>query len=78
MAEDNNDPTTNAKIDADQDNQPSRREVFIDRDDDSRSPFVDRDGSDEFPESELESEHADPGYAAFADEFDDPLADWPG
>ncbi|WP_439100265.1 SPOR domain-containing protein [Congregibacter sp.] len=52
------------------------RDFFVDRDDDSDPGFVDRDddsaiaGADDY-------KNVDPGYAAFASEFDDPLADWP-
>lgn len=69
MAADNKDP--NSKADSD------REALFVDRDDESTSPFVDRD-VDDFHSISLDTpEDADPGYAAFAEELDDPLADWP-
>ena len=41
---------------------------------------VDRDDDPRFPESEPDSgsEPPDPGYSAFAEALDDPLAEWPG
>lgn len=41
---------------------------------------IDRDDDRRFPESEPDSgsESPDPGYSAFAEALDDPLAEWPG
>lgn len=41
---------------------------------------IDRDDDQRFPESEPDSgsEPPDPGYSAFAEALDDPLAEWPG
>ena len=52
---------------------------FIDRDDDLGSGFTDRDYDEDFPgaPSGLTGTSPDPGYAAFASELEDPLADWP-
>lgn len=50
---------------------------FTDRDDDTSPPFVDSDYGEDFPGSDNDSETMDPGYAAFASELEDPLADWP-
>ncbi|MEM9757714.1 MAG: SPOR domain-containing protein [Pseudomonadota bacterium] len=52
---------------------------FVDRDDSDGSGFVDLDYDEAFPGPKISSgdESPDPGYAAFADELDDPLADWP-
>jgi uncharacterized protein YoxC len=48
---------------------------FVDRDDDGRRDISLTDSDDD---SGLASGNPDPGFAAFADDFDDPLADWPG
>ncbi|GAB5412648.1 MAG: hypothetical protein Cons2KO_02510 [Congregibacter sp.] len=67
---------------------PSR---FVDRDDDTSPVFTDPDYDDDFPGGQPDdgsaddeedfgsgrSDDADPGYAAFASELEDPLADWP-
>jgi cell division septation protein DedD len=47
----------------------------VDRDDDDFGEFF-IDGDE--PTPNREDSDPDPGYAAFADDFDDPLADWPG
>ncbi|WOJ97471.1 SPOR domain-containing protein [Congregibacter brevis] len=67
-------PRRGGDSDDQQDDYPS---MFVDRDDDNSSPFVDRDYGDDLPDSKDDCESADPGYAAFASELDDPLADWP-
>ncbi|MFK8042650.1 SPOR domain-containing protein [Congregibacter sp.] len=67
-------PRRTGDSDDQQDDYPS---MFVDRDDDNSSPFVDRDYGNDLPDSTEDSESADPGYAAFASELDDPLADWP-
>ncbi|MEL7043437.1 MAG: SPOR domain-containing protein [Pseudomonadota bacterium] len=53
--------------------------AFVDRDDDGSSGLVDLDYDEAFPGPKVSSggDPPDPGYAAFADELDDPLADWP-
>ncbi|MEM9396932.1 MAG: hypothetical protein AAF991_05595, partial [Pseudomonadota bacterium] len=59
----------------DEDASPS---PFIDRDDDSFGGFTDSDYSADFPGTPDNTDlDPDPGYAAFASELDDPLADWP-
>ncbi|GEM_PF-2877564 len=59
---------------------------FVDRDDDGGSGFndggsgfIDRDYDDSFPgmAEDNSEESPDPGYSAFSEELDDPLADWP-
>ena len=85
MAEDEKDPETGASPEGNDvggdassgDLEETQREWFVDRDDDSSPGFIDSDYGDDFPESEDEPEDVDPGYAAFASELEDPLADWP-
>ena len=53
---------------------------IVDRDDDDFADFDEfliDDEDDDGPDDDADRE-PDPGFAAFADDFDDPLADWPG
>ena len=54
---------------------PGHDDAHVDRDDDEFGEFF-IDGDE--PTPNREDSDPDPGYAAFADDFDDPLADWPG
>lgn len=54
---------------------PGHDDAHVDRDDDDFGEFF-IDGDE--PTPNREDSDPDPGYAAFADDFDDPLADWPG
>jgi cell division septation protein DedD len=54
-------------------------EQFVDRDDAGFDDAVsDRDDDSAPPLSGIGDAAPDPGYAAFSEEFEDPLADWPG
>lgn len=54
-------------------------EQFVDRDDAGFDDAVsDRDDDSAPPLSGIGDAARDPGYAAFSEDFDDPLADWPG
>lgn len=54
---------------------PGHDDAHVDRDDDDFGEFF-IDGDE--PTPNREDSDPDPGYAAFSDDFDDPLADWPG
>lgn len=77
MAQDDKDPEKGSSAGDQNAQDEDYRELFVDRDDDSSSPFIDSDYGDDFPGSSDEAEDVDPGYAAFASELEDPLADWP-
>ena len=52
---------------------------FVDRDDDLSSDHIDFDYEEDFPADPTigGKDAPDPGYAAFAEDLEDPLADWP-
>lgn len=66
MSSDNKDPDSTERIEGTDGSE--RESGLVDRDDESADPFTDAD-NDRSP---------DPGYSAFSDDFEDPLADWPG
>ncbi|EAQ97628.1 SPOR domain-containing protein [Congregibacter litoralis] len=77
-----NSPSFTADDDIGRDSDPGTkdedyRDFFVDRDDDSDPGFVDRDDDSAIPGADDDYQNVDPGYAAFASELDDPLADWP-
>jgi cell division septation protein DedD len=66
MSADDKDPESTEHIEGT--DGPEREIGMVDRDDESPDPFTDAD-NDRAP---------DPGYSAFSNDFEDPLADWPG